>query len=155
MRKREGQSEGGALKMPAAVASSVKHPYGIYLTAGHWTSGVLFVPSDLYPSHSPPALLPSCPFCLCFLPPTSTHTTPLRPSVTIADQPPCRQGHSLVQDMCLINEDPDLCYRGGPAAQGGAKSPPLIAQLQRSDKRPWSLILLKADYWPVWISLQP
>lgn len=56
--KREGQSE-GVFKMPAAVASSVKHPDGIYLTAGTWTSRVLFFASDLYPSYSTPTLLHS------------------------------------------------------------------------------------------------
>ena len=122
----------GAFKMPTAAASSVKHPDGIYLTARQWTSGVslhpFYFPSFTFPSSCLSSL--SFPFSML-----SLHFTPLHSSVTTSDQPPCRQGHSLVQDVCLINEDPDCYYRGGPLAHRAAKSPPLITQLQHTDKR--------------------
>lgn len=130
--------------MPTATVSSVKHPDGIYQTAD---SGRALIP---VPPSSFLLLGVFVSFCLHHLrPPTFPKLlpTPLPPPLL------SRHRRRLVQDVCLINEDPKRCCTRIWSAQG-AKSPPLIVQLQRTDKRPWSLILLKVDYWPVCILLR-
>lgn len=64
-------------------------------------------------------------------------------------------GGVVMCETCLINDDPDLCYRGGPWSSTEAKSPPLIVPHLRANKRPRSLVSLEMDYYPFCILLHP
>lgn len=66
-------------------------------------------------------------------------------------------GGIVLCETCLINEDPDLCYRwgGGSWSSTEAKSLPLIVLHLRANKRPRSLISLEMDYYPFCILLHP
>lgn len=111
--------------MPTATSSSVKHQDGIYVTGGQWMNTafasfwisishvsllslhlrlVLFVfPFLFFPVHQSPSILSA-----------SWNSSPF-PSARL----PLRQGRCLVQGVCLINEEAEFCYRGGPGAHGG------------------------------------
>lgn len=143
--------------MPTAKVSFVKQPDGIYLTAGQWTK---IEPSPCFES----LLLQFALSCLSslpihFSPPPPAHATSLlksSPSLHSSSSSAALQAGGVVLcETCLINEDPDLCYRGGPWSSAEAKSPPLIVLHLRANKRPRSLILLEMDYHPLCILLHP
>lgn len=101
--------------MPAAIGSSVKHPDGIYLTAGQWTR------IEISPCFGSSSLV----FALLLLV-FSLQSTPVAPSFNLSNLPHkvlstplplflicCVAGEGLKLFMCLINEDPVFCYRKG------------------------------------------
>lgn len=115
--------------MPTAIVSSVKHPDGIYLTAGQWTR---IEPSPRF--ESPPLLVSLHLLVLFVFPsepapiaPTSVRSRlPPRspsapPSATTPDQLRRRQRRCLVHDTCLINEEPGFLPQRGPWSPRGAK----------------------------------
>lgn len=144
--------------MPTAIVSFVKQPDGIYLTAGQQTK------IELSPCFGSPLLVfaLSCSSSPHFF--ISVHLLqPIRPP-SWSPPPSLRRsswsaalqaGGVVLCETCLINEDPDLCYRGGPWSSTEAKSPPLIVPHLCANKRPRSLISLEMDYYPFCILLHP
>lgn len=108
---------------------------------------LLLLVLSVFPLESAPI---APPFVLSCLP-----ESPLCSSVTSPDQLHCRRRRFPCARHVPDKWRSRLLPQRGACSSWGAKSPPLIAQLQRTDKRPWSLILLKMDYQPLCILLHP
>lgn len=115
--------------MPTAIVSSVKHPDGIYLTAGQWTR---IEPSPRF--ESPPLLVSLHPLVLFVFPSEPctdcSHLRPILPPPEVPLRPPSaatpdqlrrRRRRCLVHDACLINEEPGFLPQRGPWSRRGAK----------------------------------
>lgn len=163
----EGYSVGGAFKMPTSTRSSVKHSSDIYLTVGQWVSGwvggfsflqipILCVSLHLLFLFVFPSL--SALIAPTFIRPCLPSTPQLTPCLSYwSAAPRVKGGRGVLPGADHVSDGwrTRLLLQRVPWSLCGAKSPSLIVQLQLTDKRPWSLILLKADYQPVCILFHP